>query len=76
MITEWGTDIKIYIVPSSLFRKGLIMSPFRLEQERDALIRQKAELERRLDGMPERIALLDKQRTEALIDFVPFKGTK
>lgn len=64
--------MKCYIVSSNLFVPGLIMRPFRLEQERDALIKQKAELERRLETLPERIALLDKQHTESLIGFTPF----
>ena len=71
-MTRWLHDMKCCIVSSALFVPGQIMRPFRLEKEREALVKYQAELEQRLAGLPERIALLDKQYTESLVGFKPF----
>lgn len=59
---------RIYIVSSSLFVKGRLFAAARLEEARDDLLRQQADLERRLATYPARIAESNRLLAEAQLE--------
>lgn len=60
---EYG--MKVYIMPSSLFVPGRIMSPYRLQKEIDAKHERKLKLEAELARLPWQIAELEQEKARA-----------
>ena len=59
---------RVYIVSSSLFVKGRLFAAAWLEEERNDLLRQQADLERRLATYPARIAEANRLLYEAQLE--------
>jgi len=65
--------MKCWIVPSSLFIPGRLMSPIRILRERDGLVARKAQLEAELAALPGKIAENERRYAELGTEYVPFK---
>lgn len=59
---------RIYIVSSALFVKGRLFAAARLEEERNDLVRQQADLMARLATYPARIAEANRLLAEAQLE--------
>ncbi len=59
---------RIYIVSSALFVKGRLFAAARLEEERNDLVRQQADLMARLATCPARIAEANRLLAEAQLE--------
>ena len=59
---------RVYIVSSSLFVKGRLFAAARLEEERDPLLQQEADLNARLAKYPARIAEANRLLAEAQLE--------
>lgn len=66
--------MKCWIVPSSLFVPGRIMSPIRLTREKEAMVERKAKLEAELAALPGKIADTERQIAELGEEYKPFKA--
>lgn len=66
--------MRCWVVPSSLFVSGQLMSPIQLTREKEKMIVLKAKLEAELAALPAKIADHEQKIAKLGKEYLPFKA--